>query len=565
MKEKLKNTFGLGISNTALTAVELDYGKAGLRVLNYSRVELKPGIIEDDLIIIDPEAFKEALGQLLIEAKNGPISSRNVIISIPEEKIFSHYINIPKEHANDIKFIKQVAQDFIPIDLNESITDCKLMKNKPNDKDLKFNFVAVHKNIIKQLISSLNETGLKVVAVDTKKESLIRFCNNRLQKNEEGFMIVDIDMQTILLCARNTEGISHIIDAKVAGRSYIEKVKEKLKITTFDEIKKLLLEFKKNPDTAQNEKYRLIEQTLQDLYVDLSKKGLNLVKIMENEQKFNLNNIYFIGCLACIPGLRKEFEKTFPGIKITEKLDYIEIEEIAELFYPDATGLAIRTLPINEDEDKINLLPSEIKEELDTKKLMPVILIPMLGTSLIFAGIMIFTGMSLAKNYTNCKISETEKNIFFEQSKNPFLLHTAESRQQETQLENQIKSILSESVPGSQIMSKLDNYNEDGIGLISANYTINSKEEIGVRMRAKSINREETERFITILEEDPYFLEVNSPLSNLVGQGERFINLDLILNSEEIIKQYQNLKQEEEIKQKKPSIQKEEEEIENTN
>ena len=585
MAEKLKDTIGLGISNSALTAVQLACDKAGLRVLNYSYVELKPGIIEENSIIVDMNAFKESLKQLLLEGKRGPISSRDVIISVPEEKIFAHYINIPKEYANDIEFIKEAARDYIPIDLSEAIMDFKQIPGASTDKELKYSFVAVQKSIIEPLISTLSEIGLNVVAVDTKKDSLIRFCDNQFHKNKSDFMVVDVDMQTIFLCAANSFGISHIIDTKITGRSCLERIKENLEIMTFADIKNLLIELKRIENPEQNEKYQIIKQNLGDVCKILVAKGKELVEIMNNEKAFKPETIYFIGCLAHLPGLKEEFKQTFPETKIIEKVEYIQLEEETELFYPEAIGLALRASCFADDVDEINLLPWHLKEKMDKKKLTPLIMAPLLGLVLILGAVMVFSGISTLKNIANYKLSETQQNIVFEESQNPYLLHAAQTKQQIFQLENQIKSLLADSIPGSQVMKKVDSFNLNGTGMITATYAMMSDKKIEVKLRAKSLTRENTENFIAKLEEDPYFTEVISPLSNLVGKGERFINMDLILNPEEIIADFYQLKESqeksvikeseeaepsrtetdvsEETEKKKPSIQPTEEESDN--
>jgi len=544
--KKIKDTVGLGISNSALTAVQLACDKAGLRVLNYSYVELKPGIIEENSIIVDTDAFKEALKQLLLEGKRGPISSRNVIISVPEEKIFSHYISVPKEHANDIEFIKETARDYIPIDLSEAIMDFKQIPGASTDKELKYSFVAVQKSIIEPLISTLSEIGLNVTAVDTKKDSLIRFCDNQFHKNEKDFMVVDVDMQTIFLCAANSFGISHIIDTKITGRSCVERIKENLQIMTFADIKNLLIELKKIENPDQNEKYQIIKQNLSDVCKTLVEKSNELVEIMKNEKEFKPEIIYFIGCLACLPGLKEEFEKSFLEAKIVEKVEYIQLEEETELFYPEAIGLALRASCFADDIDEINLLPWHLKEKMDKKKLVPLIFTPVLGLALILGTAIVFSGMSAIENIANYKLSKTEQNIVLEESQNPYLLHAAQTKQQIFQMENQIKSLLANSIPGSQIMKKVDSFNINDTGMITATYAMTSDKKMEVKLRARSLTRSNTEKFIIKLEEDPYFSEVISPLSNLVGKGERFINMDLILNPEEIIADFYRLKELEE-------------------
>ena len=173
-----KKIFGLEIRNSALTAVELKYGKTGPRVVNYSRVELDSGVVEDDSIIVNSEAFNESLRKLLLKGKRGPISAKGVVISIPEEKTFNHHINIPKEYADNEEYIKSIASDYIPINLNEAVIDWAILKTKNiNQNEVTINFVAVQKNIIELLIKKLSDNGLKVLGVDICENSLVRYCN----------------------------------------------------------------------------------------------------------------------------------------------------------------------------------------------------------------------------------------------------------------------------------------------------------------------------------------------------------------------------------------------------
>ena len=234
MAKVLKNTFGLDITDSALTAVELGSGKGKPKVINYSRVELEPGIVEENSIILNPEAFKEVLLKLLNEGEKGPIKSKNVIISIPEEKTFSHHLSIPIEQANYEKLILENAKDFVPIDLSEAAVDFKRLESESTQKEIKFDFVAVQKSIVESLISILEEVGLKVIAVDVTKNSLVRTCKNPFisplkdhadkQKANRAFIIINIDHERTTLIIQNSSAISHTISLNLGGSALKESI-----------------------------------------------------------------------------------------------------------------------------------------------------------------------------------------------------------------------------------------------------------------------------------------------------------------------------------------------------
>ena len=118
MEDLLNDTFGLDIRNAALTAVELEMKKSGVNLVNYSRAPLDPGIIDEDSILLNPEAFKDAVQKLLKNGGSGEITAKNVIISIPERKTFSHYLKVPTEDIESREAVLGHAKDFIPHSLS---------------------------------------------------------------------------------------------------------------------------------------------------------------------------------------------------------------------------------------------------------------------------------------------------------------------------------------------------------------------------------------------------------------------------------------------------------------
>jgi type IV pilus assembly protein PilM len=538
MENNYKNTFGLDISNSALTAVELGYGKTGLRVLNYSRIELEPGIIESNCIIINPQAFKDAVSKLLLDANNGPIRSKNAIISIPEEKTFNHYLSIPKERAKDDEFILNAAKDYIPITLDEAVADYKQVKGRTAGDETTFNFCAVQKGIVDSLIGTLKEINLNVVAIDVSKNSLIRYCNNRFSKNEGDFMIINTEMKKSSLEIATSGGFSYNLDINIGGREFDQKIKDVLNLPTTENVRTLLLKFYEDPNAISAEQQQVIQKALEEYFQVFIKKTTELIQAAENQGPLQINTIYLMGYHSRIPGFKEAFSKAFPNVEIRQQLGYVKINTITELFFPEAIGLALRAVLPEADESDVNLISCEKREELFENKITPAIRKYLLVFALVFGVLLMLVGIGTTKAFTEHKVSAQEAMLLDEKAMNPYLTEAAKAKQQKSQLENQMLTILKDSVPGSQIMKKMDSYNRNGITMINSNYSVTKDGKIEMRLRAKTVSRKETEDFIIELEEDPYYLEVTSPLSNLAGKGERFIDIDLKIDPDVVVNDF---------------------------
>ncbi|MBN2087063.1 pilus assembly protein PilM [Candidatus Peregrinibacteria bacterium] len=540
MANSKNKIFGLAINNTSLTAVEISHGKFGPKVTNYSRIEFGTGIIEDRCIIVNPEVFQDTLRKLLLNAKNGPIKTKDVVISIPEEKTFTHQLEIPKEYRDDDDYINDKAKDFIPIALDEAIIDYKIIKNKNSDKILTLNYVATQKSIVNMLIQSLKEVGLNVVGVDTNKNSLIRACNNQYNKNDGDFAVMYLNSEKIVLSITTESGTPFHTNIKNIGSNELcEFVKNALQLPGIKDAEELINKFKKDINSVREDQRKMIGKKLQEEFLIIIKKFNELKRIVENNEDLNLKTIYIIGQCSGLPGLMEAVKAENPDAQIKQKLEYIEIDENTETYYPHAIGLALKNVFETPKGSDINLLPNIKKEEIETERATPIFKRYFIGTTLLLGCLMVFFGTMAGRYYMDFNLSDRNITLLNEKTMNPYLNDLAKSNQEKTLLKNGIKTVLKDAVPGSLIMKSIDSYNTDETGIINANLRINSSKQTELILRAKTTSRKATEDFIIELEQNPYFLQVNSPLSNLVGKGERFINIDLILDTTNIIESFE--------------------------
>lgn len=527
-KQSLKNTFGISIKNSALSAVELSVGSGNkIDILNFSHLSLESGIIEDNCIILELDTFKQALNQLLQGGTNGPIKSENVIISFPEEKTFSHRFKIPEDRLGDDLYIQEVARDFIPIDLRGAVIDYSVLKKTEGSKEVEIEFVAAQKNIIQPLVDVMTEIGLNVLFVDIQKNSLMRLCRNPLFPASEDFMAVHVNESATIYGVVNTSGNTYTLDSHISGHSFAEQLKETLKINLAQADNML-----RAPQEQQTQQVsHIIGPSLLELMGDM----LKLVRIANAEAGIQPKKAYLLGDYVKMPGFIPYFQKNFPGIKPIFSLDYLNLPSNASIDYLPVVGLALRAIAPPEDVHEINLLPPSKKADLISYYLNPLIRRILLTSTTVLTIMVLAAGFFMLGSYTEYKVSEREVQISLEKTESPYLLQTAKEKQEQDLLVGQIDDIIYTAIPPQILVKKMEQYNDESIQMIEYDYQLRQDDTGHIKLRAAVGSRTETESFISELENDPFFEEIISPLSNLTGRGERFVHIDLSLNLRELI------------------------------
>jgi type IV pilus assembly protein PilM len=513
--------------------------RKGWRVANFSRVELEPEIVEDDSFIVNPEAFREALEKLMKGGKNGPITSRNVIVSLPEEKTFSHQVSFPVDSPQEEEDILKTAKNYIPIELGDAVVDYKKLDGVSEDRHITYSVVAAQKNLVESLIENLGEAGLSVLAVDVSKDSLFRCCHSVSKKDQktstsQDIMVVSVERDATFFNVRMATGETFTINSPIGGQKLVERIKKGLGISTHSEARQVLGESEK--PTAK--KFGEIKDCLQAELGQLAQKALELKHIVESQTLLKLSQIHVVGTYPCIPGLSDDIQAVFPETEVALGISGIGVPE-QSCDFAKAIGLALRAIIPLAHETGVNLLPRSRKEELDFAEWRPKILRSLLAATVVLMGLAGLSGYSMGSGYLGVKTANQELKVSRDRIENPYLNKLAQASQQKSRLEGEMLTILKDSLPLSRLMSKIDGYNVDGVGLVNVTFYLDSAKALVLRLRGKSATRELTEQFVTNLGKEPYFSNVISPLSNLVGKGERFINIDMNVEAGPIMADYE--------------------------
>src|SRR3989344_7624036 len=119
-----KQAFAINFCDRSLEALELERSNRGVTVQSHSRLLLEPGIIEDGKIVAD-DKLRAAVKQLIKQAKPSSITARDVVITIPESRVFAQVFTLPRTIG-----AKQVppalfsqARETLPMDMSLAAAD----------------------------------------------------------------------------------------------------------------------------------------------------------------------------------------------------------------------------------------------------------------------------------------------------------------------------------------------------------------------------------------------------------------------------------------------------------
>lgn len=173
----MSNAFGLDIGITSIKAVALSRQKNGF-LLDSSFITPTPlnGMLSSSPL--DEQEMAAALKNAVAKAK---IKTKNVNITLPEDKVYTNIIEMPilsdKELASAIHW---QADEYIPVPLSEVNLVWGVLKK---DENLRILMVGAPTAIIKKYARVIQMAGLNIVAIETEILSITR----ALVYNRENF------------------------------------------------------------------------------------------------------------------------------------------------------------------------------------------------------------------------------------------------------------------------------------------------------------------------------------------------------------------------------------------
>jgi type IV pilus assembly protein PilM len=236
-----KTPFVLDISDNSIKVATVK--RKGKEVfLNWvEKEEIEKGIIEQGEIK-NRKMLKEILQNLIKEKWKNKIKSKFVIVSLPEEKIFSKVLTLPKVEKRDVgNIILFEAEKSIPLPLEKIYLDYEIISPPfDNLENLEVLMVATPRAIVDSYLSLLKEIDIFPVCFEPESQALCR----ALIKDEistEPVLILDIGGKITKFIIFSGNALRFVITLPIGSVNFTEAIVKNLNLS-FEEAEKLKIE-----------------------------------------------------------------------------------------------------------------------------------------------------------------------------------------------------------------------------------------------------------------------------------------------------------------------------------
>lgn len=353
-----KDIIGIDISDSSIEAIVLDKKKGSFVVEAYSRYRLSPDIVEDGKIL-NPEKLKEAIKGLIANAKPGPIQSKKVFLSIPESKVFTKIVYLPKsiKGKNFDEAIQHKAEEQIPESFDNLVPATKVLPDAGDNKQVLY--AAAEKEIVNDFLKVFNDLGMEVVGI--VPESLTSFAGLDPKLEKKTSLMLDIGSRTTIATIFDNNGIRHSINIDIGGDKVSKAIASKLEIPyTQAEEKMQVIGLSSDGD---GETMLIVQAQLQPL-VDEIKKFVGYYQETNNTK---IEQVVLIGGLAQMKGAVSYFgdNLSLPAIVGEPFVPHETLPDFVDsTTFINVLGLA----KLSEKKPELNFLTDSLLKKLSSKK-----------------------------------------------------------------------------------------------------------------------------------------------------------------------------------------------------
>lgn len=335
---------GLDIGSKTIKVVEFTQVAQGFSLkaagaVGFSGLQMEK--LTDDK---DYEQFAVSLRKLLSDAH---ISSKKVVISLPESQVFTRTVKFPLLTNEEINSaVKWEAEEYIPIPVKDAIVRHQILERQEtgNPPQVLVQVVAVPKQLVEKYVNVVTKAGLEVVAIETELMALSRVWKSQ----EKSILVLDTGSRSTNIGIIKAGQLFFSRSVPVGGDAFSRAVSMGLGVTPMQAD-----EYKATYGLAENQLEGKVSRAIKPVLnsiIDEVRKSLNYFQVeMRNEPP---HSIIISGGSAGLPGLSTELAKLLnmevlvgnPFVRPDIAVDPDSAKSLASFapIYAVAVGLALR-------------------------------------------------------------------------------------------------------------------------------------------------------------------------------------------------------------------------------
>lgn len=298
---KLNNFFALDISDNSLEVLGCQKNFWGQTVIkSVNRLKLEKGLIVDGQIK-NANGLSKALKKLLGTAKPNKITSKQCLLSIPENKVFTHIFKVPVALKGEEveEFLLNQAEGIIPFNRETVYSDYVVVKE--DNKEKKILYVAAPKKLIDDTLAILKQLNISVLFIELESLSIARaLIDKKIGKNAA--MIIDIGGNFSNIGIFDKDGLKLTVSLPVAGNHLTREIKTKAKLTLekAEEVK-----VTKGLKSTDKKVLSAIQSSLDKIVNEAARS----IEYYQQKSGQIVDRLLIIGGTAHLPGLKDYFAR----------------------------------------------------------------------------------------------------------------------------------------------------------------------------------------------------------------------------------------------------------------
>lgn len=341
-----KDTIGLDIGQRAIKLVALKKSGSKINLLSYSKVPIDFPIFGQSNLLNKTDLV-EKIKEAITAAKPNRLNRKNVVVSLPESKVFLKIIKIPGNLSeNELKnAIFWQAKQEIPLKPSEA--EFSYVPISQTEKEIEVLLVAAPKSLLEDYLDIVRKADLELVAVEIDPIAQSRALISNEDKDKT-VLICDIALKNIglVLWSKGSVRISgSILMGEEDLYGFLKEVFSEDEIAKFKNVEELYKKFSKKFEEAFQRPFSQIQQEIE-----------KITSFYQRETGNKLDKIILAGGGSDFPYLksylRQAFKKTIQMANPQFAYPTLNLSPIASKDIPvftTAIGLALREFDYEKD------------------------------------------------------------------------------------------------------------------------------------------------------------------------------------------------------------------------
>ena len=338
---KHKDVVGIDIGTRTLKCVQLKKNGHKTTVVGYGQMDIPENYITEG-VIAEPEKLAQQIKDFIDQKIIGKITAKRVYASLPESKVFTRTISLPRSSEKDVaEAVNWDASQTVPMAMSDLYVDWQVIDNENNDSDLfEVLYAAAPKAIVNSYVQLYGLLGMEISGIETTLTSITRAIST-YKKIKETFLVIDIGSKTTNLAV--CDNAIRVTESCLVGGEQLTAILTKaLNIEVAD-----LEKFDKEKIPAKD--LGKIKEIVVDTISDIAKEATRMINYYEekNQRKIKVTKVLLCGGSASLPllpdvladklAIKVEVLDNLAGLNFSKKCLIPKLEMPT---YIDAIGLA---------------------------------------------------------------------------------------------------------------------------------------------------------------------------------------------------------------------------------